>query len=126
MKRLQQVDHFVGQSLITKNDIEFSGRRDLFQDFQLAQSHQCRAVSQQLGRVGLAADARLTFWCSTSELTSLMASGQKPCSEQSERNPFECPDRRWTDDINAFNLKRRRWESNPLDAALQEEHLGVA
>ncbi len=63
--------------------------------------------------------ARLSVCCSTSELTSLMTSGQKPCSEQTEQNHFECPECRWTDDINAFNPKRRRWESNPLNAALQ-------
>ena len=35
--------------------------------------------------------ARVLIWCSTSELTSFMASCQKPCSEQSEQTPAGAP-----------------------------------
>ena len=52
-RRLQQVDHLVGQALLTQDDVELAGSGDLFEDFQFPQPHQDRVVRQQLGRVGL-------------------------------------------------------------------------
>ena len=56
--RSQKVDDLVGEALLAKDDVELAAGGDLLQDFQLTQPHEGRAVRQQLGRVGLAANRR--------------------------------------------------------------------
>ncbi len=67
------------------------------------------------------ATARFMVWCSTTELTSVDTTiGQNPCTEHTSPTA-SLEDRATCAAGPAVSLlpKRRRWESNPLEAALQ-------